>query len=78
RMHIERYAWICAKASVAPGVHVGEGAVLGLASVATKDLAPWTVYSGHPAVPIRERTHTAPPAPQPTEPPTPSPLAATE
>lgn len=58
RMHIQRYAWICARASVAPGVTVGEGAVLGLASVAVRDLAPWTVYSGHPAVPIRERRRT--------------------
>jgi putative colanic acid biosynthesis acetyltransferase WcaF len=62
RMHIERYAWVCARASVAPGVHVGEGAVLGLGSVATRDLAPWTVYSGHPAAPVRERTRTAPAA----------------
>jgi putative colanic acid biosynthesis acetyltransferase WcaF len=58
RMHIERYAWICARASVSPGVHVAEGAVLGLGSVATRDLSPWTVYSGHPAVAVRERTNT--------------------
>ena len=32
RMTIERYAWICARASVAPGVRVAEGAVLGLGS----------------------------------------------
>ncbi len=60
RMHIERYAWICARASVAPGVHVAEGAVLGLAAVATRNLNPWTVYSGNPAVAIRERTRTIP------------------
>jgi putative colanic acid biosynthesis acetyltransferase WcaF len=60
RMHIERYAWICARASVAPGVHVAEGAVLGLGSVATRDLKPWTVYSGHPAVAVRERIRTIP------------------
>lgn len=58
RMHIERYAWICARASVGPGVHVGEGAVLGLASVATRNLEPWTVYSGHPAEPVRKRNYT--------------------
>ena len=63
RMHIHGYAWICARASVAPGVNVGEGAVLGLASVAAKDLAPWTVYGGNPAVAVRERTRTIPPAP---------------
>jgi putative colanic acid biosynthesis acetyltransferase WcaF len=60
RMHIERYAWICARASVAPGVHVGEGAVLGLGSVAVRDLKPWTVYSGHPAEAVRGRTRTIP------------------
>ncbi|HEY4010874.1 MAG TPA: putative colanic acid biosynthesis acetyltransferase [Acidobacteriaceae bacterium] len=56
-MTIEAHAWICARASVAPGIRVGEGAVLGLGSVATKDLEPWTVYSGHPAQPIRKRLH---------------------
>jgi putative colanic acid biosynthesis acetyltransferase WcaF len=56
-MHVEAYAWICARASVGPGIRVGEGAVLGLGSVATSDLKPWTVYSGHPAVAIRERRH---------------------
>jgi len=60
RIHIERYAWICARASVAPGVRVAEGAVLGLASVATRDLKPWTVYSGNPAVAVRERSRTIP------------------
>jgi putative colanic acid biosynthesis acetyltransferase WcaF len=60
RMHIERYAWICARASVAPGIRVGEGSVLGLASVATRDLKPWTVYSGNPATAVRERTRTIP------------------
>jgi putative colanic acid biosynthesis acetyltransferase WcaF len=55
RMTLAPYSWICARASVAPGVNVAEGAVLGLGSVATKDLAPWTVYSGNPAQPVRER-----------------------
>lgn len=54
-MIIEPYAWICARASVAPGIRVGEGAVLGLGSVAVRDLEPWTVYSGHPAEAIRKR-----------------------
>jgi putative colanic acid biosynthesis acetyltransferase WcaF len=54
-MEFGPYAWICARASVAPGVNVGEGAVLGLGSVATRDLAPWTVYAGTPAVKVKER-----------------------
>jgi len=53
------YAWICARASVSPGVTVGEGAILGLASVATHDLAPWTVYAGVPAKKIKERARAA-------------------
>lgn len=52
------YAWICARASVAPGVNVGEGAVLGLGSVATRNLEPWTVYAGVPAVKVKERQRT--------------------
>jgi putative colanic acid biosynthesis acetyltransferase WcaF len=55
RMTFGQYAWICARACVAPGIHVGEGAVLGLGSIATRNLAPWTVYSGHPAIAIRDR-----------------------
>ena len=44
-MYIGNHAWICARACVSTGVNVGEGAVLGLASVATRDLEPWIVYA---------------------------------
>jgi len=54
------YAWVCARASVAPGVNLGEGAVLGLGSVATRDLDPWAVYAGVPAVKVRDRDHARP------------------
>jgi len=54
-MQVGAYAWICARASVGPGVNVGEGAVLGLGSVATRHLEPWTVYAGVPAVKVKER-----------------------
>ena len=52
---IGRYAWICARAIVGPGVQVGEGAVLALGAVAVKNLEPWSVYGGNPAVNIKER-----------------------
>ena len=39
-MSLGAYSWVCARASVSPGVNVGEGAVLGLGSVATRDLSP--------------------------------------
>jgi putative colanic acid biosynthesis acetyltransferase WcaF len=54
-MSFGAYSWVCARASVGPGVNVGEGAVLGLASVATRDLEPWGVYAGSPAVKLKER-----------------------
>jgi len=54
-MRLGAYSWICARASVSPGVNVGSGAVLGLGSVATRDLEPWTVYSGVPAVKVKQR-----------------------
>ena len=54
-MEVGPYAWICARACVAPGVNVGEGAVLGLASVATRNLEPWGVYAGSPAMKVKER-----------------------
>jgi len=58
-MEVGAYAWVCARASVAPGVCVGEGAVLGLGSVATRDLEPWTIYAGVPAVKVKDRKREA-------------------
>lgn len=57
-MSFGAYSWICARASVAPGVNVGEGAVLGMGSVATRDLEPWSVYAGVPAIKVKEREQT--------------------
>lgn len=48
-------SWLGAFSKVAPGVVIGEGAVLSMGSVATKDLAPWYIYSGNPADKYRER-----------------------
>jgi putative colanic acid biosynthesis acetyltransferase WcaF len=54
-MSLGAYSWVCARASVSPGVNLGEGAVLALGSVATRDLEPWTVYAGVPAQPVKQR-----------------------
>jgi putative colanic acid biosynthesis acetyltransferase WcaF len=54
-IEIGRYAWICARACVLPGVTVGDGAVLGLGSVAARDLEEWCVYAGAPAKRVRQR-----------------------
>jgi putative colanic acid biosynthesis acetyltransferase WcaF len=53
---IGSYAWVCARATVQPGISVGEGAVLALGSIATRNLEPWTVYAGVPARKIKMRT----------------------
>lgn len=51
-----QYSWICARANVQSGVHVGEGAILGLGSLAVENLKSWTVYGGVPAKIIKART----------------------
>jgi putative colanic acid biosynthesis acetyltransferase WcaF len=48
-------AFIGAKAFIMPGIEIGQGAVLGAAAVATRDLEPWTIYAGNPARPIGKR-----------------------
>lgn len=50
------YAWVGARSNILPGVTVGQGAVLGLGSTATKDLQPWCIYVGSPARMISRRT----------------------
>src|SRR6185437_12820471 len=54
-MEVGAYSWVCARASVLPGINIGVGAVLGLGAVATRDLEPWAVYAGSPAVKVKER-----------------------
>lgn len=48
-IEIDDGAWISARAAIAPDVRVGKGAILGMGSVATDDLAAWTIYQGVPA-----------------------------
>ncbi|MGB3619294.1 MAG: WcaF family extracellular polysaccharide biosynthesis acetyltransferase [Catalinimonas sp.] len=47
--------WIGARATVCPGATGGSHSVLAVASVATGDLAPYTIYQGNPAQPKRRR-----------------------
>lgn len=54
-IRIGPYSWICARAVVQMGVTVGERAILGLGSVATRDLEPWGIYAGIPARKVKER-----------------------
>ena len=47
--------WIGARATVMPGVTIGEGAIVAANAVVTKDVAPWTVVGGNPAKMIKMR-----------------------
>jgi len=58
-VHVRNMAWICARAFVGPGVTVGEGAIVGAASVAMRDVPQWTIVAGNPATFVRERSRPA-------------------
>ena len=47
--------WIGQNVTVLPGVHVGDGAIIGLNSTVTHDIPPYTVAAGNPARVIRRR-----------------------
>jgi putative colanic acid biosynthesis acetyltransferase WcaF len=48
-------AWVAARSTVCPGVTVGNGAILTVASVAGKSIPPLQVWSGSPATYSRDR-----------------------
>jgi putative colanic acid biosynthesis acetyltransferase WcaF len=52
---IENGAWIGALATVNQGLIIGSHAVLTTGSVATKNLQPYSIYQGNPAMKIRDR-----------------------
>ena len=54
-IHIADQVWVCADSYIGPGVHVGEGAVVGARAVVIKDVKEWTVVAGNPAKPIKTR-----------------------
>lgn len=52
-VHIGKDAWIGAGATILPGVSVGDYAVVGAASVVTKDVPTNTIVAGNPAKVIK-------------------------
>ncbi len=52
---LEEGSWVGAGAIVTLGVTLKSHSVLAVGSVATKDLEPYTIYQGNPAMPLRER-----------------------
>lgn len=47
--------WIGQEATILPGVHIGDGAIIGTKSVVGSDVPPYTIVAGNPAKPIRKR-----------------------
>jgi len=47
--------WIGSKCLVKGGVTIGDGAIIGMGSVVTKDVPPYEIWAGNPAKCIRKR-----------------------
>jgi maltose O-acetyltransferase len=53
---IEDYAFLGTRSLVLPGVTIGRGAVVAAGAVVTRDVEPYTIVGGVPAVPIGTRS----------------------
>ena len=47
--------WIGENAKILPGVHIGDGVIVGLNSVVGSDVEPYSIVVGNPAKPTRKR-----------------------
>ena len=47
--------WIGYEALIMPGVHIGDGAIVAARSVVARDVAPYTVVVGDPALAVKQR-----------------------
>jgi len=52
---IDDHVWIGARAMIMPGIHIGEGAVIGACAVVTHDVEPYQIVAGVPARLIGQR-----------------------
>ena len=52
--YIERGCQLGLNVTVMPGVHIGEGSIIGTGAVVTKDIPAWSVAVGFPAKVIRQ------------------------
>jgi acetyltransferase-like isoleucine patch superfamily enzyme len=48
-VYIEDYVWFGLRTSIAPGVRIGEGAIIGMGSVVVQDVPPLAIVLGNPA-----------------------------
>lgn len=52
---IDDHAWIGVRVIILPGVHIGEGAVIAAGAVVNRDVPPYAIAAGVPAVSKKER-----------------------
>ena len=50
------YVWIGSRASIVPGVRIGEGAIVAMGSVVMQDVPPLAIVIGNPAKPVMYRS----------------------
>jgi maltose O-acetyltransferase len=55
---IRNDVWIGSRATILPGVEIGEGCIIGASSVVTKSLPPYSVAAGNPAIVKKYRKNT--------------------
>jgi acetyltransferase-like isoleucine patch superfamily enzyme len=54
-VRIDDYAWLGSGATILPGIHIGEGAVVAAGAVVTRDVEPYAIVAGNPAHPVGQR-----------------------
>lgn len=52
---LEKNSWVAARCFIAPGVTIGEGAVVGATASVFKNVEAWNVVGGNPAKVINQR-----------------------
>jgi virginiamycin A acetyltransferase len=52
---VENDVWIGAKATIMSGVKIGNGSIVGSGSVVTKDVPPYAIVVGNPAIVVKYR-----------------------
>jgi putative colanic acid biosynthesis acetyltransferase WcaF len=52
---IEDGVWICAKATICPGVTLKSHSIITVGTIVTRDTQPYKIYRGLPAVPYKDR-----------------------
>ena len=55
KVKIKRNVWLGDSVSIIPGVTIGEGCIIGMRSVVTKDIPPFSIVGGNPARVLKKR-----------------------